>query len=208
MTDEELEAIESRANAATPGRWRYGTNPKDCDARTFYAELFDNSGGEKLYFAVTEDAELCTAMCGNGPSSASNALFVSHARADVPALIAEVRRLRTEADKTVLDGLNVQALVARVEELEAEAAKSRRVFVWEFPWKDSNNVLRICWSKSLRFYLTMSDSCLELIDALTGDPFDCYDIHGVDKIGLAEQLIRELGFARDGDTFDRSRVTL
>lgn len=189
MTESELLEIESRANAATPGPW----------VREAEHFIVAEKGGTVAAFGYARD-EKGKAQLGE------NLTFCVNARADIPALIAEVRRLRAELDKTVLDGLNVQALVARVEELEAEAAKSRRVFVWEFPWKDSNNVLRICWSKSLRFYLTMSDSCLELIDALTGDPFDCYDIHGVDKIGLAEQLIRELGFARDGDVFDRSKV--
>lgn len=196
MTKEELLEIESRLSKITPGKW----TATEFDVHT------DTPTG------VWNTTQICPVTPAMGKNEECyqriNAEFIANAPGDERALIAEVRRLRAELDKTVLDGLNVQALVARVEELEAEAAKSRRVFVWEFPWKDSNNVLRICWSKSLRFYLTMSDSCLELIDALTGDPFDCYDIHGVDKIGLAEQLIRELGFARDGDTFDRSRVTL
>lgn len=195
MTKEELETIEARLSKITPGKW----TATDFDVHT------DTPTG------VWNTTQICPVTPAMGKNEECyqriNAEFIANAPGDERALIAEVRRLRAELDKTVLDGLNVQALVARVEELEVEAAKSRRVFVWEFPWKDSNNVLRICWSKSLRFYLTMSDSCLELIDALTGDPFDCYDIHGVDKIGLAEQLIRELGFAREGDVFDRSKVT-
>lgn len=195
MTNEELLEIESRLSKITPGKW----TATEFDVHT------DTPTG------VWNTTQICPVTPAMGKNEECyqriNAEFIANAPGDERALIAEVRRLRAELDKTVLDGLNVQALVARVEELEVEAAKSRRVFVWEFPWKDSNNVLRICWSKSLRFYLTMSDSCLELIDALTGDPFDCYDIHGVDKIGLAEQLIRELGFAREGDVFDRSKVT-
>lgn len=73
MTESELDAIEARANAATPGPW------------------YDFS--------------------------------IANSRADIPALIAEVRRLKAEAAKTVLEGLSVQALVARIAELETENAR-------------------------------------------------------------------------------------
>lgn len=195
MTNEELEAIEALANAATPGPWR----------ETEVGCVLTDANVSERYNQVASVMPICNK--GGHCYQDDTAAFIAASREAVPALVAEVRRLRAEAAKATLDA-SITALVAEVERMKGEVEKSQRVFVWEFPWKDSNNVLRICWSKSLRFYLTMSDSCLELIDALTGDPFDCYDIHGVDKIGLAEQLIRELGFARDGDAFDRSRVTL
>lgn len=56
MTDEELKAIEARANAATPGPWMKG---------------------------VTYD-------------HGRNAEFIAASRTDVPALAAEVRRLKEE----------------------------------------------------------------------------------------------------------------
>ena len=70
MTEAELDAIEARANAATEGPWEWRAGfvtmlPSDDD-------LFERVGG------------------GN----AKDEEFVAHARADVPALIAEARRLR------------------------------------------------------------------------------------------------------------------
>lgn len=59
MTPEELSAIESRANAATPGPWRLGRGSGN-DWATFEADY----------------------------------AFIAEARADVVALIAEVRRLQ------------------------------------------------------------------------------------------------------------------
>jgi hypothetical protein len=71
----DLDAIERRANAATPGPW-------DC-----------YSDDENTY-AVQESDDgdmICEAM-----ESLKNANFIAHARTDVPALIAEVRNLRAK----------------------------------------------------------------------------------------------------------------
>jgi hypothetical protein len=70
MTDEELTGIEARANAATPGPW---------EAQHSYDDCWWLGGPE-----------------ANGPDMLpqGDAEFIAHARADVPALVAEVRRLR------------------------------------------------------------------------------------------------------------------
>lgn len=67
MTPEQLDAIEARANAATPGPWTLD-HPDD---------------GTEI----------------TGPDSTVTELdiqFIIHARTDIPALIAEIRRLRRE----------------------------------------------------------------------------------------------------------------
>ena len=73
MTDEELAAIEARVQAATPGPWKsseqylplYIHGPSYGDHRGRFSAI------------VPEDEA-----------------FIAHAREDVPALLAEVRRLR------------------------------------------------------------------------------------------------------------------
>jgi hypothetical protein len=74
MTDEELQAIEARANAATPGPWEvFAEREVSTEHKALMGCTHDGDG----VFYEREDAE-----------------FVAHARADIPALVAEVRRLR------------------------------------------------------------------------------------------------------------------
>lgn len=69
MTDEELNAIEARCKAATPGPW-LGDSGRDIVVR---------DGGD--WVSVFD-------------YKAPNAEFIAHARADLPGLLAEVRRLQ------------------------------------------------------------------------------------------------------------------
>lgn len=73
MTPEELEAIEARAAAATPGPWR--------QARYGGVETAD---GNTLIFQAHDLAQFVEA----------DEIFTAHARTDIPVLIAEIRRLR------------------------------------------------------------------------------------------------------------------
>lgn len=78
MTPEELAEIETRAEAATEGPWK-----------TFCP--YGNSS--RTQRVVTGPRGLVVFDDGN--STDSDARFIARARTDVPALIAEVRRLRT-----------------------------------------------------------------------------------------------------------------
>lgn len=95
MNEDELAAIEARANAATEGPWEWA-NEEDASRMCLEApyKLSDgslirhdiistvlNSGGYDSY-----DAEL--------EIEPQDAEFIAHSRQDIPALIAEVRRLR------------------------------------------------------------------------------------------------------------------
>lgn len=76
----DLDAIEARANAATPGPWT------DC------AELNSETGaiyarGEEWRIVATVDQR------------ERNVPFIVHAREDVPALVAEVRSLRAAIER-------------------------------------------------------------------------------------------------------------
>jgi hypothetical protein len=77
MTDDELKAIEARANAATPGPWHLAiTGDDDPDRANIEAGAID--------------------VCDNPTND--DATFIAHARTDVPALVAEVRRLRRHSE--------------------------------------------------------------------------------------------------------------
>ncbi len=80
MTEEELKEIEKRADDATPGPWLTASY---VDRRRSVAMFFDCS------LVTREDPNLLARG-----SDMDNAWFIKHAREDVPALIAEVRRLK------------------------------------------------------------------------------------------------------------------
>lgn len=82
MTDEELAAIKARCAAATPGPW--------------VADSGNEVSAEFGKFMV--DLCLCyTPRCFDHPATAEdNSMFIAHARTDVPALVAEVERLRSD----------------------------------------------------------------------------------------------------------------
>ena len=100
MSALDLDAIEARAAKTTPGPW--------------VAESRDLDGEHLVVFPDGEDA---TVLCER------DARFIAAARTDVPALVAEVRRLRTLAEDVVSDACeterNAVALVAEVRRLRA-----------------------------------------------------------------------------------------
>jgi hypothetical protein len=82
MTEAELAAIEKRAEAATLGPWdtEIAVDP--------YAHTYP--------WLRVHDSEFVevAGIINNDPSVERNLDFIAHARQDVPALVAEVRRLR------------------------------------------------------------------------------------------------------------------
>jgi len=78
MASDELREIEERANRATLGPWI----AVNSDVRTDY-----DSPLEDMFIGGVFN-----------PDPPANAAFIAHARADVPALIAEVRRLHKELE--------------------------------------------------------------------------------------------------------------
>ena len=77
LSPDELSAIEARANAATAGPWRSIIEGRDQDS----GSSFIMTEGEDIYVSGATDADQD---------------FIAHARQDVPRLLAEVRRLRSE----------------------------------------------------------------------------------------------------------------
>lgn len=125
----DIDAIQARADAASPAPWDGG-------------HLYDPLTGEGLFGAAAADyVRVCVSaapadapfygvtcghpdggladVChtGNGPGSRANTDFIRHAREDVPALVAEVRALRSEAEEY---GAQFHRLVRVVKELDGD----------------------------------------------------------------------------------------
>lgn len=113
MTPAQLDEIEARADAATPPPWT--TDPDD--SGFVYKPIQGQEGGG---YVIT--------CCSAGEPDAA---FIAAARADVPALIADVRRLldlRCTCDEDVPGGHAPGCVVSLAEERDAaiEAAEAMR----------------------------------------------------------------------------------
>lgn len=125
MTEDQLRAIEARADAATPGPWYAIPNPDWGGAGWRIArdpnEPWANFG--QLAYVAPQ----------NGP-------FIAKAREDIPALVAEVRRLRGQ----------VEALAGLVEEVFDEAywcceydSHGCKSMYQESYWKESESLKKL-----------------------------------------------------------------
>lgn len=88
----DLGPIEARCAAASPGEWIVGPN------NTRVESWMDAPGEPPL--ARDSDVPFCIANCYSGAAAprpkigAKNAEFIAHARQDLPACVAEIKRLR------------------------------------------------------------------------------------------------------------------
>jgi hypothetical protein len=88
MTEAELTAIEARANAATTGPWEGTKNSCVVSKHDACGTVFETGCG----------------CCTEKDLSAEDAAFIAAARADVPALVAEVQRLRALVESAYREG--------------------------------------------------------------------------------------------------------
>lgn len=110
MTHDELQAIKARAEAATLGPWTAETvGPCSCGQCPAHVNVF--AGPHQWPKINPPDAE-----------------FIAHARTDVPALVAEVERLRWLCDGVAqkLLGTEFDTLVRQGHEFLPEAVGSLR----------------------------------------------------------------------------------
>src|SRR3990170_3096476 len=82
MTLEELDAIQERVDAATEGPWV---------SRSWDDEMFMGVWGVRSRDRVL--LAVCNCHASPAPTDADTE-FIAHSRTDIPALLAEVRRLR------------------------------------------------------------------------------------------------------------------
>ena len=92
MTEVALAEIEARANGATIGPWQA------------WVEGRDGWGGDTVILAGPRTGAdtaldiyvMYGGMSGYEPASAEDLDFIANARQDIPALVKEIRRLRSE----------------------------------------------------------------------------------------------------------------
>ena len=84
MTEERLAEIEARAKEATPGPWFYGSGP-----------YLDYGIFTKAYPSFGDEV-LSNSGHSAGNASEEDGRFIAAARIDVPDLVAEVRKLKSE----------------------------------------------------------------------------------------------------------------
>lgn len=112
MTDEELNAIKARLDAALPGPWKGFTFRRPIDGN--------------CYIIVREDdPHVIAATLVPQYGDNDTAVMLLHARADMDALVAEVERLREEAHELRL----MVEEAALAENLNAGDAKKERAAV-------------------------------------------------------------------------------
>lgn len=123
MTDPtplDLEPIKQRLAAATAGPWAWV--PRWACATSSFLRL-DNFEAADVIAVETEcvsEGDHRTTLVVDEP----NAAFIAHSRTDIPALIAEVERLREEAE--LYEGMK-EGVTVRIGDLEAENEKLRRI---------------------------------------------------------------------------------
>lgn len=107
MTDAELSAIEARANAATEGPW---VNHISGDASVILAGPPKYKATDPMPKAVAAvHWGSCDTTKRMAPDDRANSDFIASARTDVPALVAEVRRLRAKLDDQAVEAMGEDA---------------------------------------------------------------------------------------------------
>lgn len=102
MTQQRLDEIRARCDKATRGPWIYDKRV-GCVA-VYHGEkacCIDETEGRRLFYAdgfLEKEADGYTRWKTN-PADCTNAAFIAHARQDIPALLAEVERLRAEVER-------------------------------------------------------------------------------------------------------------
>lgn len=105
LTDADLKAMDDRAAAATSGPWYAHVgddysehHPEDPEEGKRCNGICTFPEGGKPPETWTHSGEIVVTDLGYYPPRMTDARFIAAARTDVPALVAEVRRLKKEKD--------------------------------------------------------------------------------------------------------------
>lgn len=88
ITDEQLAEWEKLANATEPGPWHLKADSRNC----LCVATLDEDDEDGVDYWIAE----MVGSIGDDNDGSQHAMFIAEAREAVPALIAEVRRLRAE----------------------------------------------------------------------------------------------------------------
>ena len=124
MTENELNEIEERANAATPGKWDY----------VLSAFINKDAKDDQPYGVRPRGADFYW-----GYDSKEDANFIAHAREDIPALIAEVRQLRAEREVLIVQRNALSRVINYCP--DAEYGCVREIL----HWADCSHDNAVCW---------------------------------------------------------------
>lgn len=140
MTEDELKQIEARCNAATPGPW-HTCDPIWRQANSpgwVLAGDYDPHRGAGVVSAL----EIMEWEDGEDPCYTQSDVdldFIANARTDIPALIAEVRRLQLENERLIVLTSANDDLAQAVRNMPPNSSLSMRPlndnlggFAWEF----------------------------------------------------------------------------
>ncbi|GHH77258.1 hypothetical protein GCM10017772_37790 [Promicromonospora soli] len=89
MDDAELDAIEARCKAASPGPWKSFIEGRDHRSGDDFIQVGDDADGPDMYVSRHTSS-------GLRPASAQDLDFIAAARQDIPDLLAELKRLRSQ----------------------------------------------------------------------------------------------------------------
>ncbi|MFF5019903.1 hypothetical protein [Streptomyces sp. NPDC001165] len=87
ISDDELDEIERRCEAASPPPWEAFVEGRDHSSGDDFIRIARGDEPDMYVFRSTDN--------GVPPASSEDLDFIAHARQDITRLIAEVRRLRT-----------------------------------------------------------------------------------------------------------------
>jgi hypothetical protein len=106
LTPEALDTIEARTNAATEGPWDSAHHYRPSEGQTYEDADWSTVGAEGKRIVATKE----------GWGTPHDVEFIAHAREDIPALVAELRRLRTENEEQ-------RATITSIDQLAGEGAE-------------------------------------------------------------------------------------
>ena len=162
----DLDAIEARVNAATPGPW-------------WVEQVGDFGDKSAVIECVRWRGYLNTLHLGEDTPTAE---FIAHAREDVPALVAEVRRL-TEAENDAIrahDDLEVK--------LAASMADADRLVTENGLWRERNGSWRTRAESAEAEVVTLR-ARLAAVEAIHGRTHWCFG--GDDPDDLRDNIVFE-----------------
>lgn len=91
LDDSELDAIEARCQAASPGPWKSFVEGRDHWGGDDFIRVSDLDAEPDMYVSRAEAGSI-------RPASTADLDFIAAARQDMPALLAEIRRTRSKGD--------------------------------------------------------------------------------------------------------------
>ena len=98
MTDQELAEIEAREKAATPGPWKWdptwGGGAATKKISISPNRILETAMAQCVNHIVIEETQTRTDHFDWKAHTKEDAKFIAHARQDIPALIAEIKRLK------------------------------------------------------------------------------------------------------------------